>query len=142
MLKSLLGSEMLYNSSVHVLHITYFWSPTIYWKPSATNHFDLFVINKDDNQHIFQSCIGLVNMEPFMANTMSTDCFRKKLMQMILKQFLTSLLLFLTSNITIIVEFVRHGTWITTNLSSYATQMTNKQYLSPALHFGGDYGEY
>ena len=34
-----------------------------------TNHFDLFVINKDDNQHVFQSCIGLVNMEPFMANT-------------------------------------------------------------------------
>lgn len=77
MLKSLLGNEMLYNSWVHVLHITYFWSPTIYWKPSVTNHFDLFVINKDDNQHVFQSCIGLVNMEPFMANTMSTDCFRK-----------------------------------------------------------------
>ena len=77
MLKSLLGNEMLYNSWVYVLHITYFWSPTIHWKPSVTNHFDLFVINKDDNQHVFQSCIGLVNMEPFMANTMSTDCFRK-----------------------------------------------------------------
>ena len=45
-----------------------------------------------------------------MANTMSTDCFRKKWMQIILKQFLTSLLLFLTSSITIIVD-VRHGTW-------------------------------
>ena len=41
-------------------------------------------------------------------------------MDTILKQFLTSLLQFLTSNITIIVD-VRHGTWITTNLSSYAT---------------------
>ena len=81
MLKSLLGNAMLYNSWVHVLHITYFWSPTIYWKPSVTNHFDLFIINKDDNQHVFQSCIGLVNMEPLMANTMSTDCFRKKWMQ-------------------------------------------------------------
>ena len=112
LIKSLLRNEMLYNSWVHVLHITYFWSPTIYWKPWVTNHFDLFVINEDDNQHVFQSCIGLVNMEPFMANTMSTDT--------ILKQFLTSLLLFLTSNIIIIVD-VRHGTWITTNLSSYAT---------------------
>ena len=53
-----------------------------------------------------------------MANTMSTDCFWKK-MDTILKQFVTSLLLFLTSNITIIVD-VRHGTWITTDLSSYA----------------------
>ena len=53
-----------------------------------------------------------------MANAMSTDCFRKK-MNTILKQFLTSLLL-LTSNITTIVD-VRHGPWITTNLSSYAT---------------------
>ena len=70
MLKSLLGNEMLYNSWVNVLHITYFWSPTIiiYWKPPVTYHFDLFVINKDDNQHVFQSCTGLVNMEPFMAN--------------------------------------------------------------------------
>ena len=54
-----------------------------------------------------------------MANTMSADRFRKK-MDTILKQFLTSLLLFLTSNITINVD-VRHGTWIITNLSSYAT---------------------
>ena len=69
MLESLLGNEMLYNSWVHVLHITHFWSRTIYWKPSVTNHFDLFVINKDDNQHVFQSCIGLVNRETFMANT-------------------------------------------------------------------------
>ena len=66
----------------------------------------------------FGSYIGSVNMEALMANTMSTDCFRKK-MNTILKQFLTSLLL-LTSNITTIVD-VRHGTWITTNLSSYAT---------------------
>ena len=36
MLKSLLGNEMLYNSWVQVLHITYFWSGTIYWKPSVT----------------------------------------------------------------------------------------------------------
>ena len=104
MLKSLLGNDMLYNSWVHVLPITYFWSPTIYWKPSVTNHFDLFVITKDENQHVFQSCIALV--KPFMANTMSTDCFRKKWIQ-----FLKLLLLFLTSNITIIVD-TRHGTWI------------------------------
>ena len=70
MFKSLLGNEMLYNSWVHVLHITYFLE-------TISNPFNLFVINKDDNQHVFQSCIGLVNMEPFMANTMSTDCFRK-----------------------------------------------------------------
>ena len=44
-----------------------------------SNHFDLFLINKDDNQHVFQSCIGSVNMEAFMANTISTDCFRKKI---------------------------------------------------------------
>ena len=42
-----------------------------------SKHFDLFVINKDDNHHVFQSCIGLVNMETFMANTMSTDYFWK-----------------------------------------------------------------
>ena len=65
----------------------------------------------------FGSYIGSVNMEALMANTMSTDCFRK--MNTILKEFLTSLLL-LSSNITTIVD-VRHGTWITTNLSSYAT---------------------
>ena len=35
MFKSLLGNEMLYNSWLHVLHITYFLSPTIYWKPSV-----------------------------------------------------------------------------------------------------------
>ena len=52
--KSLLGNQILYNSWVHVLHITYFWSPTIiYWKPSVTYHFDLFIINKDDKQHVF-----------------------------------------------------------------------------------------
>ena len=34
--KSLLGNEMLYNSRVHVLFITNFWSATIYWKPSVT----------------------------------------------------------------------------------------------------------
>ena len=48
---------------------------------TISNHFDLFLINKDDNKHVFQSCIGLVNMETFMANTMSTDCFRKKWIQ-------------------------------------------------------------
>ena len=92
-----------------------------------------------------------------MANTMSTGCLRKKWIQIILKQFLTSLLVFLTSNITIIVD-VRHGTWITTTSlhmlhcnCCYGKQevhplvhkeMTNKQYLSPALHFAGDYGGY
>ena len=54
-------------------------------------------MNKEDNQHVFQFRISLVSMETFMANTMSTDCFRKKLAT-ILNQFLTSLLLFLTTN--------------------------------------------
>ena len=123
---------------------------------TISKHFDLFLINKDDNQHVSKSCIGSVNMEAFMAITMSTDCFREK-MNTILKQFLTSLLL-LTSNITTRLDYkplfgrgartpprclgegpdqtresggnqayittivdVRLGTWITTNLSSYAT---------------------
>ena len=118
MLESLLGNEMLYNSWVHyVAHSIFLISNNLL--ETISNHFDLFLINKDDNQHVFQlSCIGSVNMEAFMANTMSTDCSRKK-MNTILKQFLTSLLL-LTSNITTIVD-AGHGTWITTNLSSYAT---------------------
>ena len=27
------------------------------------NHFDLFLMNNDDNQHVLQSYIGLVNVE-------------------------------------------------------------------------------
>ena len=90
MLESLLGNEMLYNLqlSTYVAHSIFLISNNLL--ETISNHFDLFLINKDDNQHVFQSCIGSVNMEAFMANTMSTDCFRKKV-NTILKQFLTSL---------------------------------------------------
>ena len=49
MLKSLLGNEMLYSSWVHVLHITYFNQQQLL--EIISNHFDLFVINKDDSSY-------------------------------------------------------------------------------------------
>ena len=81
MLKSLLGDEMLYKSWVHVLHITIIFDHQQIVLETIINHSYLFVINKDDNRHVFQYCNRLFKVETFMANTMSTDCLRKEWIQ-------------------------------------------------------------
>ena len=65
LLKSLLANKMLLSKSV--AHNIFLISNNLL--ETICNHFDLFLMNNDDNQHVLQSYIGLVNVETFMANT-------------------------------------------------------------------------
>ena len=58
MLKSLLGNEMSTTAEYMCSHKIFLISNNLL--ETISNHFSLFVINKDDNQRLFQSCIVLV----------------------------------------------------------------------------------
>ena len=76
-IKSLLGNEMLYNSWLQVLHITYFWSPTIYWKPSVTTLIFSSSTRMTTNMFSNPSLVQLTWKNPWLTQCLLTVLLKK-----------------------------------------------------------------